>query len=61
MLRLIDDRPLAAKLGQYGREQMLEHFTIQRTIDEVDTLYRESSPPSEDWQGTWSTSLSSRR
>jgi glycosyltransferase involved in cell wall biosynthesis len=41
MLRLVDDRELAIRLGRAGRERMLERHTIQRTIDGVVEVYRE--------------------
>ena len=41
MLRLIEDRPLAERLARRGRELMLERFTTERTVADVDSLYRE--------------------
>jgi glycosyltransferase involved in cell wall biosynthesis len=41
ILRLIEDPQLARRLGEAGRARMLEHHTIQRTIDEVIEVYRE--------------------
>ncbi|MDP1846689.1 MAG: glycosyltransferase [Solirubrobacteraceae bacterium] len=41
MLRLIEDRPLARRLGAAGRELMLERFTFQTTVAGVESVYRE--------------------
>jgi hypothetical protein len=41
MLRLIDDRDLARRLGAAGRELVRNQFTIQQTVDGVDRVYRE--------------------
>ena len=41
MLRLIEDRPLAQRLGGAGRELMLERFTFQTTVAGVASVYRE--------------------
>jgi glycosyltransferase involved in cell wall biosynthesis len=41
ILRLIDDRDLARRLGENGRARMLERHTIQHTVDGVIEAYRE--------------------
>lgn len=41
MLRLIEDRPLARRLGAAGRELVLERFTFQTTVAGVESVYRE--------------------
>lgn len=41
ILRLLDDRTLAARLGSAGRAFMLERFTLARTADDLDVVYEE--------------------
>jgi glycosyltransferase involved in cell wall biosynthesis len=41
ILRLVEDRALARRLGEAGRTLMLERHTIQHTIDGVVEAYRE--------------------
>jgi glycosyltransferase involved in cell wall biosynthesis len=41
ILRLVEDPGLAGRLGRAGRARMLEHHTIQHTIDGVIDVYRE--------------------
>jgi glycosyltransferase involved in cell wall biosynthesis len=36
IVRLLDDRALARRLGETGRVRMLERFTLDRTIDDLD-------------------------
>ena len=38
--RLLIDRPLALRLGTTGRQFALERFTLDRTVGELDALYR---------------------
>jgi glycosyltransferase involved in cell wall biosynthesis len=40
MLRFLDDRALGDDLGRAGRRLMLERFTIERTVADIDELYR---------------------
>jgi len=39
IIRLLRDRVLARQLGENGREWMLERFTLQRSIDDLEELY----------------------
>ncbi|MCU1229627.1 MAG: uncharacterized protein JWO97_2511, partial [Acidobacteria bacterium] len=41
IIRLLDDRALAARLGAAGRAFMLERFTLARTVDDLDLVYEE--------------------
>jgi hypothetical protein len=41
ILRLVEDPGLARRLGEAGRARMLEHHTIQHTIDGVVEVYRQ--------------------
>jgi glycosyltransferase involved in cell wall biosynthesis len=52
MIRLIDDPEFARKLARAGRQLVLDEFTMDKTIDRIDLLYRElardaglSAPP----------------
>ncbi len=38
--RLLLDRPLAERLGRAGRALAMERFTLERTVGELDALYR---------------------
>jgi len=40
ILRLLNDRDEAAAFGRAGRRLMLERFTWQRTVDDVEQVYR---------------------
>lgn len=40
ILRLLGDPQLARRLGHRGRQLMLDQFTITRTVDDLDALYR---------------------
>ncbi|MEA2572073.1 MAG: hypothetical protein QOI24_4074 [Acidobacteriota bacterium] len=42
IIRLLDDRALAAQLGAAGRAFMLERFTLARTVDDLDDVYEEA-------------------
>jgi glycosyltransferase involved in cell wall biosynthesis len=46
ILRLLDNRQEAAAFGRAGRRLMLERFTWQRTVDDVEHLYRRLESPS---------------
>jgi hypothetical protein len=39
IVRLLQDRELAERLGANGRRFMLERFTLARTVDDLDALY----------------------
>jgi glycosyltransferase involved in cell wall biosynthesis len=41
IVRLLTDRPLAARLGAAGRAHALEWFTLDRTVSDIDALYRQ--------------------
>lgn len=43
IIRLLRDRPLAARLASQGRDHALELLTLTRTIDELDALYTRES------------------
>jgi glycosyltransferase involved in cell wall biosynthesis len=43
ILRLLDDRPLAARLAAAGRAFMHERFSLRRTVDDLDAVYEETS------------------
>lgn len=40
LLRLLEDRALAERMGQAGREQALLHFSEDRYIDRIEELYQ---------------------
>jgi glycosyltransferase involved in cell wall biosynthesis len=40
IVRILDDRELAARLGQAGRRHALAQFGISRLVDDIDRLYR---------------------
>ncbi|MEA2313847.1 MAG: hypothetical protein QOI03_539 [Solirubrobacteraceae bacterium] len=40
LLALIDEPERRSRLGEYGRRRVLEHFTVQRMADEVESVYR---------------------
>jgi glycosyltransferase involved in cell wall biosynthesis len=37
--RLFQDPALAAKLGAVGRQRVLEHYRLDRTVEQYDRLY----------------------
>jgi len=39
IVRLLKDRELARRLGENGRQWMLERFTLTRAVDDLDELY----------------------
>lgn len=41
IVRLLSDRTYARGLAERGRALMLERFTVSRTVDDLDNLYRE--------------------
>ena len=43
ILRLLAEPELAARLGRDGRALMLERFTFERTVDDLDRIVRERS------------------
>lgn len=38
--RLAADRELASRMGEAGRERVLERYSVERLVDDVDALYR---------------------
>jgi glycosyltransferase involved in cell wall biosynthesis len=42
ILRLLDDPPLARRLGDTGREFAVQHFDWERITDETERLYRQA-------------------
>lgn len=38
VVRLLRDRKLASRLGENGRKRMLENFTLQRSIEKLETI-----------------------
>jgi glycosyltransferase involved in cell wall biosynthesis len=40
VIRLLQDKELAGKLGQQGRELVQEQFTNKAMVDQLDLLYR---------------------
>jgi glycosyltransferase involved in cell wall biosynthesis len=40
LLALIDDPERRRRMGQYARRRALEHFTVQRMADDVESVYR---------------------
>ena len=40
MLRLINEPDLGRNLGEAGRRLMLNEFTLDRTLDDLDGFYR---------------------
>lgn len=41
ILRLLENPTLATQMGQRGRERVLAHFTIQRTCQQLEEIYRQ--------------------
>ena len=39
IIRLLTDRPLAARLAARGRAFALEHFTLSKTVDDLEAIY----------------------
>ncbi len=40
IIRLADDRPLRHRLGAAGRARIEEHYTVEKYVDRVETLYK---------------------
>ncbi len=43
LVRLLDDRDLAAQMGQAGRERAMAEFSMDRFIDRFEVIYRDMS------------------
>jgi glycosyltransferase involved in cell wall biosynthesis len=41
LARLAEDRELARRLGEAGRERLQKHFSIEKMVGDTETLYRE--------------------
>jgi glycosyltransferase involved in cell wall biosynthesis len=41
LARLAEDRELARRLGEAGRERLQKHFSIDKMVGDTETLYRE--------------------
>lgn len=57
IVRLLEDRALAARLGAAGRRLMLERFTVGYTGDRLDDLYERNRHALERPRYRWSTTL----
>lgn len=40
LLALIDEPERRRRMGEYGRQRVLEHFSVQRMADDVESVYR---------------------
>lgn len=45
LARLLDDAPMRRRFGQAGRARVVAEFSLDRTIDELDTLYASVGRP----------------
>lgn len=48
IIRLLKDRALAKRLGENGRERMLESFTLQRSVEKLETIIQREPARAED-------------